>query len=72
MDTEVMSTLLTCPVSLSYPFMNQRASFRKASVIKKRAQPEDNADMICFAASDEARFANGALLSVDAGQRMTL
>lgn len=29
--------------------------------------PEDMAHSICFLASDEARFANGAILSVDGG-----
>ena len=37
------------------------------SLLKERAQPEDIVSMICFVASDEARFVNGAILSVDGG-----
>jgi NAD(P)-dependent dehydrogenase (short-subunit alcohol dehydrogenase family) len=31
------------------------------------AEAKDMANSICFLASDEARFANGAILSIDGG-----
>ena len=39
----------------------------RASLLPEYAEPEDIASSVCFVASDEAKFINGALLSVDGG-----
>ncbi len=39
----------------------------RASLLPEYAEPEDIANSVCFVASEEARFINGALLSVDGG-----
>ena len=39
----------------------------RTSLLEEMAEPEDMAHSICFLASEEARFANGAILSVDGG-----
>ena len=39
----------------------------RTSLLDKMAEPEDMAHSICFLASEEARFANGSILSVDGG-----
>ncbi|MCX2979300.1 SDR family oxidoreductase [Halieaceae bacterium IMCC14734] len=39
----------------------------RTSLLDEMAEPEDMAASICFLASAEARFANGAILSVDGG-----
>lgn len=39
----------------------------RTSLLEEMAEPEDMANSICFLASDEARFANGSVLSVDGG-----
>jgi meso-butanediol dehydrogenase/(S,S)-butanediol dehydrogenase/diacetyl reductase len=39
----------------------------RASLLPEYAEPEDIANSVCFVASDEAKFINGALLSVDGG-----
>jgi len=39
----------------------------RTGLLEEMAEPEDMAHSICFLASDEARFANGAILSVDGG-----
>jgi 3-oxoacyl-[acyl-carrier protein] reductase len=35
--------------------------------MEEMAEPEDMANSICFLASEDARFANGAVLSIDGG-----
>lgn len=39
----------------------------RTSLLEEMAAPEDMAASICFLASQDARFANGAILSVDGG-----
>lgn len=39
----------------------------RTSLLEEMADAEDMANSICFLASDEARFANGSVLSVDGG-----
>jgi meso-butanediol dehydrogenase / (S,S)-butanediol dehydrogenase / diacetyl reductase len=39
----------------------------RVSLLPEFAEPEDIANLVCFAASDEAKFINGAILSVDGG-----
>jgi meso-butanediol dehydrogenase/(S,S)-butanediol dehydrogenase/diacetyl reductase len=39
----------------------------RTGLLEEMAEPEDMAHSICFLASAEARFANGAILSVDGG-----
>lgn len=39
----------------------------RTSLLEEMAEPEDMAHSICFLASSEARFTNGAILSVDGG-----
>lgn len=39
----------------------------RTSLLEEMAEPGDMAASICFLASDDARFANGAILSVDGG-----
>jgi NAD(P)-dependent dehydrogenase (short-subunit alcohol dehydrogenase family) len=39
----------------------------RVSFLPDFAEPEDIANMVCFVASDEAKFVNGAILSVDGG-----
>jgi meso-butanediol dehydrogenase/(S,S)-butanediol dehydrogenase/diacetyl reductase len=39
----------------------------RTSLLEEMAEPEDMAASICFLASADARFANGAILSVDGG-----
>lgn len=39
----------------------------RTSLLDEFAEAEDIANMVCFTASDEARFVNGAILSVDGG-----
>jgi len=39
----------------------------RTSLLEEMADAEDMAHSICFLASDEARFANGSILSVDGG-----
>lgn len=39
----------------------------RAAFLSEFAEAEDIANMVCFVASDEARFVNGAILSVDGG-----
>ena len=39
----------------------------RVSLLSEFAEPEDIANLVCFAASDEAKFVNGAILSVDGG-----
>ena len=39
----------------------------RASLLPEYAEPEDIANSVCFVASEEAKFINGALLSVDGG-----
>ena len=39
----------------------------RTSLLDEMAEPEDMAHSICFLASEEARFANGSILSVDGG-----
>jgi meso-butanediol dehydrogenase/(S,S)-butanediol dehydrogenase/diacetyl reductase len=39
----------------------------RSGLLEEMAEPEDMAHSICFLASSEARFANGAILSVDGG-----
>ncbi|CAB1367666.1 SDR family NAD(P)-dependent oxidoreductase [Denitratisoma oestradiolicum] len=64
-----------CPGGTATPFLQTFAVPEGAEMdlighmqlLPDMARPEDIANMICFAASDEARFVNGALLSVDGG-----
>ena len=39
----------------------------RTSLLEERCKPDDIAAMICFTASDEARFVNGAIQTVDGG-----
>ena len=39
----------------------------RVNFLPEFAEPEDIANMVCFVASDEAKFVNGAILSVDGG-----
>ena len=39
----------------------------RASLLPEYAEAEDIANMVCFVASSEAKFVNGAILSVDGG-----
>jgi NAD(P)-dependent dehydrogenase (short-subunit alcohol dehydrogenase family) len=39
----------------------------RASLLPEYAEAEDIANMVCFVASSEATFVNGAILSVDGG-----
>lgn len=39
----------------------------RTGLLDEMAEAKDMADSICFLASDEARFSNGAILSVDGG-----
>jgi len=39
----------------------------RAGLLPEFAEPEDIANMVCFVASDEAKFINGGILSVDGG-----
>ncbi len=39
----------------------------RAGFLAEFAEPDDIADMVCFIASDEAKFVNGGILSVDGG-----
>ena len=39
----------------------------RSGLLEEMAEPEDMAHSICFLASSDARFANGAVLSVDGG-----
>jgi meso-butanediol dehydrogenase/(S,S)-butanediol dehydrogenase/diacetyl reductase len=39
----------------------------RTSLMEEMAEPEDMANSICFLASEDARFANGAVLSIDGG-----
>lgn len=64
-----------CPGGTATPFLQTFAVPEGAEMdlighmqlLPDMAQPEDIANMICFAASDEAHFVNGAILSVDGG-----
>ena len=39
----------------------------RSGLLEEFAEPEDIANSVCFVASDEAKFINGSLLSVDGG-----
>lgn len=64
-----------CPGGTTTPFLQAFAIPQNAEMdligrvqlLPDYAAPEDIANMICFTASDEAKFVNGALLSVDGG-----
>ena len=64
-----------CPGGTATPFLQnfripedaQMDLIGRMQLLPEMAAPEDIAAMICFAASDEARFVNGSILSVDGG-----
>ncbi|MCB1630357.1 MAG: SDR family oxidoreductase [Pseudomonadales bacterium] len=64
-----------CPGGTTTPFLQAFAIppnaemdlIGRVQLLPDYAAPEDIAHMICFTASDEAKFVNGALLSVDGG-----
>ncbi len=50
-----------------FPQDSEEDLFQRLSLLEEFAEPEDIANMVCFTASDEARFVNGAVISVDGG-----
>ena len=64
-----------CPGTTRTAFLNgfqiddsiDMSLIERTGLIEEMAEAEDMAHSICFLASDEARFTNGALLSVDGG-----
>ncbi len=66
---------VVCPGGTATPFLQtfqipadaELDLIGRMQLLPDMAAPEDIAAMICFAASDEARYVNGAILSVDGG-----
>ncbi len=64
-----------CPGTTRTAFLNSfqiddgidMSLISRTGLVEEMAEAEDMAHSICFLASDEARFTNGALLSVDGG-----
>lgn len=55
------------PGGVDTPMLWANPSIRKETIVGPVAQPEDVAAVICFLASDEARFINGTTIVVDGG-----
>lgn len=56
------------PALLSFATPEIEAAYREVVHVPQLAEPEDIAAMALFLASDESRYVNGALYSVDGGQ----
>lgn len=65
-----------CPGGTNTPFLAGFADMpedleldliARISLIPEMAEPEDIANSVCYLASDEAKFINGAILSIDGG-----
>jgi len=65
-----------CPGGTNTPFLAAFADMpedveldliARISLLPEMAEPEDIANSVCYLASDESKFINGALLSIDGG-----